>query len=255
MISSCTSDNFRREYYGTGQLKIKTQMQDGRKNGAQTGYYKNQKIMFIKNWVNDTLNGKSESFYENGKLKSEYYLSNNENDGGYSIYYESGNLKEKGNFEIGNIVEKIQFYDTSLLMKKLIERYFLINGENFLNEIIVLDRNQDTILEKSNFYKIIIPKDTLQLGETFKAEIIIIAPYFKRSKMLVNFVIPGDSIHIRQIFTDSLKVEYSYVPKISGLFPFAGVIEEVEDKGYINDSSDVRRMYFYKNYYVEKPPH
>jgi|GEM_PF-4224323 len=253
VITSCTTNNFTHEYYNTGELKTKTQMQEGRKNGVQTGYYKSKEIMFIKNWINDTLNGKSESFFENGKLKSVYYLSDNVYDGEYSIYYENGNLKEKGNFENGNVVEKIQFYDTTMLLKKLILRYYFYSGENQVNEIIALDKNQDTILEKSNFYKIIIPKDTIQLGETFKAEIILIAPYFKKSKMLINFVIPGDSIHLRQIFTDSLRFEYSYVPKTSGLLPFAGLIEEVEDKGYINDSTEVRKMYFFKNYYVRKP--
>jgi len=256
VITSCTYDNFTVKYYHTGELKTKTQMQDGRKNGVQTGYYKSKEIMFIKNWVNDTLNGKSESFYENGKLESEYYLSDNVYDGEYSIYYESGHLKENGKYENGNVVEKTQFYDAPLLLKRLIVRYYFYSGENQVNEIIVLDRNQDTILERSNFYEIIIPKDTINLGETFEAEINLVAPYFKKSKMLINFVIPGDSIHLRQIFTDSLKFKYSHVPKVTGLHSFAGLIEEVEDNGYIDDSTEIRKMYFFKNYYVRTPvPH
>lgn len=84
--------------YPSGQLKMKGEMLQGKRNGLWVSYYENG----LK-WSEDTYNlgardGKCVSFYENGQVRYIGYYTNNIKSGKWDFYDEQGSLTKSENF-------------------------------------------------------------------------------------------------------------------------------------------------------------
>jgi len=73
------------------------------KEGANTKYFPNGKIMEEASYVNDTLEGKRSLFYENGQLQFEEHYTKGQFDGKYTAWYEDGKMELEGLYVAGKM--------------------------------------------------------------------------------------------------------------------------------------------------------
>jgi len=248
LFTSCSNIQVINDYYESGELKTKTEVVDNLKNGKQLGYYKSGEVEFIKHWRNNEIDSTCKYFYRSGVIKSIYKYSQGSINGYYTSYYESGNVHEERLYNSGQIIECFTYFDSSNLLKE-IKKYHIIDGENQINELIVFNKNQDTLIGESNFLKTIIPRDTIKLGDKFHAKIKLTAPYFDKSRIIGYFAVPDDSVNIREIYSGSYTINYEYKPTEKGIYPLSGYIYEIEVGGN-DDSVAIRKMFFNYKYHV-----
>ena len=86
-------DGVVKEYYESGELKVKAIMKDGKLEGVRKTYHKNGKLRSKSNYKSGVLDGIAESYYESGKLRTKSNFVNGKLEGVDKEYYESGKLK------------------------------------------------------------------------------------------------------------------------------------------------------------------
>ena len=68
---SVVKHGFYKEYYQNGQVEVKGNLVDGKREGKVVRYYESGRVKLEKNHVNNLLNGKFVEYYENGIIKDE----------------------------------------------------------------------------------------------------------------------------------------------------------------------------------------
>ena len=194
-------------YFENGNIHSKCEMNGNLRNGKCVEYNKDGSIYAITNWKNDTLNGLASEYYKSGKLKASYTWLNGKLTGEFKMYYENGSLKESGFLEKGKKVGFVKYFKSGGQLSA-IRNYLIKNDKSFLNEVIVFYPNGDTNYQKSNFFEIKIRKDTIKLGETFRAKLVLKAPYFKNSSIFVFFEVPHDTTFYRRIVAFPILGQY-----------------------------------------------
>ena len=116
-------------YYDTGHLKSSTSYFEGRKNGLETYWYKNDTIATERYYSNGLKTKKHSAFWEDGTSKFVYHFSNNGTyHGNVKEWYQTGNIFRDFNYingkEIGS--QKL-WYETG----KIKANYEVVNGERF----------------------------------------------------------------------------------------------------------------------------
>lgn len=97
-------DGSYKEYFENGELKIETQMVNGKPDGEFKEFYANGKLKRWENWKDGKKEGPAKLYYENGQVQSEFSFENNKQGPFYKLYYEDGKLFAEFNakdFEIG----------------------------------------------------------------------------------------------------------------------------------------------------------
>ena len=104
-------DGVLEEFYETGQLKIKYNFSDGKKNGIQKQWYLNGQLKSLYNYDNSKLSGVQKKWHENGSLKAEWHYENDKLHGITKEWYSNGNIKFSKKYEDGILIEVIENYN------------------------------------------------------------------------------------------------------------------------------------------------
>lgn len=230
---SCNNEKYTFEYYDSGRIKSKTQINDeGIPNGIHEEYY-------------ETLELKLKTTYNNGQLDDSLYC-----------YYKNGDLKEKGLMKGGYMVSWWKVYDTLGKYKGLEEHVILEDGTSYVNQFKYFKDDQIDY-EKSHFFEVIIP-DTLNLGKNI-GELKHHSKYTAQKKYLKVIIENQYSENTFKNDTFAEKPDYSrfgiYAPKV-GTMKIKGEINEVlVDTKMINIDSatlniQTRKQYFAREVFV-----
>jgi antitoxin component YwqK of YwqJK toxin-antitoxin module len=95
------------EYYENGQLHLRKEYKDGKKQGLWEEYFANNQLMTTGSFTNGVMHGLWESFYENGKAFERGNLSNGLKEGLFEEFYENGEIKLEECFEMGKKIDLI----------------------------------------------------------------------------------------------------------------------------------------------------
>jgi antitoxin component YwqK of YwqJK toxin-antitoxin module len=248
-LISCNQQKKEITYYKNGNVFQECEIVNNRRNGICTEFYNNGKISSITEWKNDTLNGLAKYFYSSGNLKLVCNYKSGVRSGSYKEFYETGKLKEEGEYIDGFKFGIAKEYDEQGLLK-YIKNYMIEQNQQSINEYIKFYPNGDTNYRESNFFIIKCPADTIKIGDTFTAELYLIAPYFKNSKIFAFFELPNDSTVMRRIFSDNYRIQYDFTPKDTGNYKMEGYLEEILMKDDTTFSGKSRHLYFEYPYYV-----
>lgn len=197
----------KREYYDNGTLKKEYSVKKGKLNGAYKEYYDNGKLKLIHNYFQGKNKDSSIYFYSHtnenvGVIK--LWL----NDGSYyqKEFYPNGKLKKEGLVLDSTIVfGKWKNYDSSGRLKEFRE-YINLNGESYLNQIWNLNARGDTISSGSNFAKILLSKDTINLNEPVKAVVFLRSKFFKSNDSQIYVYLPSGDLNFTENFSNEYKI-------------------------------------------------
>lgn len=166
VLYACTKKEKELEYFDDGNLKAEYFISNRQKDSTKT-YYKNGNLKSL--FIYDKSKIKVSHFYDNGNIKNKGALINDSIPIGLWKYYnKNGHLEE-------------------------IREFLLIDNQYFLNQNWVLNSKRDTLKDSSNFFEIILEKDTIYLGEPIKAKVDLVAPYFRNKNSSIMVVLTRDS--------------------------------------------------------------
>lgn len=193
--------------------------------------------------------------FKNGAIKKRCYRDSLDTKITFCEVYDSlGNLKSEGEYRNGVTFGMHKFYGTNHKLEWLREYVVVNEKESELNRFYKIGETGDTIKKYSNYFSVNMSKDTLKLGETFRATITLEAPVFDKSTINANLVVPDDSNSIRMLSSAGYKIEYHYTPTHKGEFELRGEILEIRDDFKLyGDSIDkyaTRILYINRSYYV-----
>ena len=80
------------DYHENGQLSIRSNYIDGKRNGLIEEFYENGQLSNRSNYIDGKLNGLYEEFHENGQLSTRSNYTDGERDDLYESYDENGNV-------------------------------------------------------------------------------------------------------------------------------------------------------------------
>ena len=100
------------EFYDNGQIKIKFNYSDGKKNGLQKKWYENGQLQSLYNYDNAKLSGIQKKWHENGSLKAEWNYKDDKLHGIIKEWYRNGNIKFSKKYEDGILIEVLENYNT-----------------------------------------------------------------------------------------------------------------------------------------------
>ena len=92
------SNNIKKNYYKSGELKIEVSYKNGKPNGLAKTYYKSGKVSSTKMFKDGKKNGLSKTYYETGELNDVMTYKNNKREGLAKEYFKSGKLKRERRF-------------------------------------------------------------------------------------------------------------------------------------------------------------
>jgi hypothetical protein len=243
-LISCNTVDRKFEFFENGTVKFEYELINGHRNGKQIEYYPNGKIASELGFINDTIQGVANYYYESGELKETVNWLNGKTDGTDTEFYKSGRIKSYGNY-FNNLQSGLFYYYDSIGNLQTVREYLLQDSTSHLNNVYCFNKQGDTILTRSNFYKLILCCDTVLVGTKFTAKIDLVAPYFKKSRMYVYFEIPGDKEHLRRLFSGNYTVTYEYFPRFPGKYLLRGYIEERHQQVVYKDSIQMQSRFLY----------
>lgn len=151
-------------YYPNGIIKIESIYEDDVRIYAKR-YYENGNIKEIINYKNGIINDSAFFFYENGQLKQKVFYKDGKAEGLMIDYYENGNILSKIDMKGGKNNGRKTFY----YQNGQVEQDGLIKDDSALYYIIY---NADGKFDQEFRAVDVEPeKDTIYLGETYKANI------------------------------------------------------------------------------------
>jgi antitoxin component YwqK of YwqJK toxin-antitoxin module len=250
-LIACSSDNKKYEYYSNGSIRFEFTIKNQLKNGRCLKYYENGKIASEAYFLNDTLNGPAKYYYPTGDLRESCFWKKGLIDSLRIEYYRSGVKKSIGRYSGGRPSGDFQEFD-SLGKLNAIREYVIVKNSSHVNNVYVFDNNGDTVITKSNFYRITFCNDSIHIGDKFRANLNLIAPLFEKSKLVIYFVDPEDTLYYDGYPSDNYSFNYEYKPKKIGKLKMKGFIEELGLQPYSPDSAHIksRDLYFDVDYIV-----
>jgi antitoxin component YwqK of YwqJK toxin-antitoxin module len=133
------------QYYTNGNIKTRTNYENGVIDGLQIGYYENGNIKFEASFKNNKLNGITIGYYENGNIKAQdVYIAGILN-GEVTAYFENGEMERNEIYNNGKKegISKV-FYDNGQLKSEMFYKNSKVEGiEN------LYDRNGNLVLKAS----------------------------------------------------------------------------------------------------------
>lgn len=181
----------------------------------------------------------------------------------YCISYDSLNRKYREGEYIDDYAVGLHYFYDTLGRLTYIREYILTKdyhlesiqdttSKNWLNQVYKFDTTGKIILSQCNFYQIKSDKDTIVIGETFKAKIFLRNIYNEKSSYELLFTVPDDTSLITTVNVDTLPYLYYYKPLHLGDYEVNGIVYEIKLLDSLSGKSRFRRMYFKKSYYVKK---
>lgn len=137
---SCNNEKYFTEYYPSGNLKLKVQIdKDSIQNGTYEEFYESGELKSKTNYVNGKISDSLYNFYENGTIKDKGIVKNNFQSGWWYYYRPNGSLKEK-------------------------TEWIIVKDNLHKNQSMYFDQNGKIKYENSSFFVLKIP-DTIKLGK------------------------------------------------------------------------------------------
>lgn len=103
LLSSCQSNapksEEKIERYDQGQIKRRTQLVDGKRDGKMTDYYPDGNMRGERYFTNGQQTGRTVWYFRSGKVKEVQYFANNEKQGGDTLWYETGEVQYTVDFQ------------------------------------------------------------------------------------------------------------------------------------------------------------
>lgn len=281
LLSSCDNDSDKvKQYYSNGKVKLEYSLNKGRIDGMYLEYYDNGNI-------------KLTHLYEKGKIidTSKYYWNDkNKIIQRQSIWLNDSVSKDvifdsKGEIEgVGKVVNKEKLIrigkwklkDSQNINDSIVE-YLRIRDGSHVNQIWTISPKGDTIISKSNYYKIFVD-DTISLGKPSRIRIVLVEPFYSYDSD-IEAVIPANNMEMKKDFSNLFKINKDVFkslkndgiphPEIPEEIPTNHIIEFgliYEEKGlkeikgclteYVQPHTDSiqrieRRLYFNESLYVQ----
>ena len=85
-------------YFDNGQINLKLNFKDGKKDGEQLSYYEYGQLKSISNLKEGIYDGEQIDYYENGKIAAKGNLKDGKDESAWLYYNENGQLKEGKHF-------------------------------------------------------------------------------------------------------------------------------------------------------------
>lgn len=226
-FASCKKENYVKEYFPNGKLKILFEIDDNKiANGKYEEYYETGELKIKGNYINGKLPDTVFEYYKNQKIKEKGFIKNQIKNSWWSAYDSLGNLRSK------------------------IE-YISMKNSNYKNQTIYFDKKGDTIFESSSYYKLYLP-DTLTLGKNIGR-----IKYHSNFKTKDNFfyILIDNQISENEIVKDTFNEEKEitrfgvFAHKI-GLKKVKGIIvETILDLRKTNNDSATLTINKHKKYF------
>jgi len=182
---------------------------------------------------NDTvLNGYYREYFTNEKLKLEHFFQENINIDTSFYYYKTPveQLMFKRIWHSKDSIEQIEYYDDGTFEKKgfvdnafrkygkwsfydksgildVVREYYLVNGEQYLNQEWYLNKNGDTLYYQSHYIKMIIPRDTFPLNKPVKALAILESSIFYEKNSEICVLLPSDGYSFNEDFSNEEEIK------------------------------------------------
>lgn len=204
LFVSC--NDIKKKYHSNGNIKIEYTTNDkGQYNGIFKEYFKDGLL-------------KEQHLYENGhKVDSSVYYTTNErvhmikywNDSTNLVLYlddnmdtlKYGNTKNgKLNFRIGKWVFK-----NSHMTNDSIVEYIDYKNQSYANQVWVIDKNQDTLQDKGNYYDFYM-KDSTNVNTPHRLHFFLYQPYFNYDSD-VEVVLPKNDSDLNSNFDNLFQIE------------------------------------------------
>jgi len=98
------------DYYENGQLKLRENFNDGKRNGLSLEYYENGQLWGKAFWKDGNRDGLTESYQENGQRLGSNELKDGVVHGITKMYFESGQLRSIMNYKDGYLDGLTEMY-------------------------------------------------------------------------------------------------------------------------------------------------
>jgi len=151
---SCKNKIFSKVLYETGELKMKGNIKNSKKQGVWKLFYKNERPKGVGFFDNDMPEGKWVFWYKNGCVFEEGYYFQGVRQGEWIEYYNNGKIKFKRTFVNDTLEGKFEQY---FYNKSRIKKINFIKKNISVNKEILIYKNGDTIIKHAtnlNFYTI-----------------------------------------------------------------------------------------------------
>lgn len=280
LLSSCI--DIKKEYYENGVLYREYSMDKGVLEGVYKEYYENGDMKLIHHYRNGRKIDSSVLFYPNSnniiKVRKNW-----EKEGDYYLreYYSNGIIKFEGFVKDSIRIGTWKYYKNSGVLDESRE-YMNVEGGSYLNQVYNVNFNGDTLYQGSNFIRIVVAKDTIELNEPFRAIVYLEGEFFRSKE--VPYIKVSIANNIQNFKSDFSNAEEVNLDKFNNLlldtanqkwYPnvnkrrtavFGKYFKDAGDKhvrGYVSefidkqpttiDSSiaEERRIYFDKRIYVK----
>ena len=137
----------------------------GDKKKMEIAYHENDQIEYEVPLIDGQRNGVLKEYYETGELKGFSTWSNGKLHGESKLFYKNGSLMQVNHHNHGSRCCESKFYSESEILREV--QYFDDEGRLFDYEKFTVEGVRSTNL-KSKSAIVIVEKDTLDYGETFK---------------------------------------------------------------------------------------
>lgn len=236
VLQSCTRE-VKKEYYPDGTLRTEYEIVKGKKNGYYKSYYPNGNYNFIAYYKEDSLHGVKTSYYEDGTIHwelnytygKEHGLFKKIDERGYKWEEEFKNGLKSGYSKIfypNGRIRSLAFYKNNKIEGEF--KYFYENGEleqvgYALHDSVICYNTYKENGELDSFkasLQIRPQKDTIALGETYKAKILVHMTLEKDNKYYIavsnSDTFPQESY--TEYFEKDRIINFEYKPTKKGKY-------------------------------------
>lgn len=125
-------DGLSKSWHENGQLRDNKNYKDGNINGLYESWHQSGKLHSRINYIDGKLDGLCENWWDtqsdetdgsNGQLMIRYNYKNGVKDGLYEEWFQDGKPIEKGNYEDGKLISKINYYGHNLRIPSSLINY------------------------------------------------------------------------------------------------------------------------------------
>lgn len=221
----CKTKEYTYEYYENkpDQIKVKSEVVDGFKDGIEEVYSLEGKVLEIHNYKKGDRIGMSSFYKKDGHLYLQLSYANNVKNGPYRFYFPNGNIQESGNIVNNNKRGKVFKYFESDSGRVKLEIYAL-DWNDMENDYYRKSFDaKGNLMTNWRDLNIEIPDDTLKLGVPVNITFQLDKKYEKLDSVII---VVGDfdnpTYNSDTIEMSNLEAQYSFVPKEKGLYPLKG---------------------------------